>query len=425
MTSDVRPEPLAPADLDLRSFPSMLLDVQRLRDSDLAAGDPAHLGLALIAWAVSWHQLPAGSLPNNDAVLARLMGFGRDLKGWRGVREHALHGYVLCSDDRLYHPVVIEKATECYERNMARSRKAQKAAQARWEQSSSNAQASTKHHAQAVLVHSVSTPQADAQVVHKQPPSNANRTEQKVTEQKVTEQKVTEQKVTENRTTRSQPVLRASHEPKAEADSEKGNPWDSKPWTDVRVQIVTSLRNANMLFDPDLPPDPSAVIRAWCEDGLDPSLCKTLVQSVVTNAHSNGQKIGLPYIAKAVSSSHSKRTAGVGGATLAPIASERPKLVAREDAVCEGDKPMPDVTAHNMIDLWERGGPWAPPLGMRPDQFGCRVPMDILRARGYRDDAGRMSDRYLELRAEARAKRDLVRNSVQPIPKSTNGAQHP
>jgi hypothetical protein len=411
MTSDVRPEPLAPADLDLRSFPSMLLDVQRLRDSDLAAGDPAHLGLALIAWAVSWHQLPAGSLPNNDAVLARLMGFGRDLKGWRTVREHALHGYVLCSDDRLYHPVVIEKATECYERNMARSRKARKAAKARWEQSTSNAQASTKHDTRAVPKHNSSTTLAFVEDML----GDANRTEQKVTEQKVTE----------NRTTRSQPVLRASHEPKAEADSEKGNPWDSKPWTDVRVQIVTSLRNANMLFDPDLPPDPSAVIRAWCEDGLDPSLCKTLVQSVVTNAHSNGQKIGLPYIAKAVSSSHSKRTAGVGGATLAPIASERPKLVAREDAVCEGDKPMPDVTAHNMIDLWERGGPWAPPLGMRPDQHGCRVPMDILQARGYRDDAGRMSDRYLELRAEARAKRDLVRNSVQPIPKSTNGAQHP
>lgn len=411
MTSDVRPEPLAPADLDLRSFPSMLLDVQRLRDSDLAAGDPAHLGLALIAWAVSWHQLPAGSLPDDDAVLARLMGFGRDIKGWRKVREHSLHGYVLCSDGRLYHPVVVEKAIECHERNAARSRKAQKAAQARWEQCSSNAQASTKHDTRAVPKHRSSTTLAFVE----DSLSNANRTEQKVTEQKVTE----------NKTTRSQPVLRASPEPIAEAMSDKGNPWDSKPWTDVRVQIVTSLRNANMLFDPDLPPDPSAVIRAWCEDGLDPSLCKTLVQSVVTNAHSNGQKIGLPYIAKAVSSSHSKRTAGVGGATLAPIASERPKLVAREDAVCEGDKPMPDVTAHNMIDLWERGGPWAPPLGMRPDQFGCRVPMDILQARGYRDDAGRMSDRYLELRAEARSKRDLVRNSVQPIPKSTNGAQHP
>jgi hypothetical protein len=121
-----------------------------------------------------------------------------------------------------------------------------------------------------------------------------------------------------------------------------------------------------------------------------------------------------------------KRRGYVGSAgAISTVASTPGKLVAREDAVCEGDKPLPDVTAHNMIDLWECGGPWAPPLGMRPDQHGCRVPMDILQARGYRDDAGRMSDRYLELRAEARAKRDLVRNSVQPIPKSTNGAQHP
>jgi hypothetical protein len=106
-------EPLTPPDLDLRDFDWMPLDVARLRDSDLsvlASGEAFRA--AVLLWCASWHQVPAGSLPKEDRLLANLAGYGRDLKGWGTVRADAMRGFVLCSDDRYYHPVVCEKAIE-------------------------------------------------------------------------------------------------------------------------------------------------------------------------------------------------------------------------------------------------------------------------------------------------------------------------
>lgn len=107
MTSDTAP--LTPPDADLQDFPFMPLHVARLRDSDLAAeGHPEGCWYAVLLWAASWHQEPAGSLPDNEAVLARLCGLGRDLRTFRKRRDDALRGFVRCSDGRLYHPVVAE-----------------------------------------------------------------------------------------------------------------------------------------------------------------------------------------------------------------------------------------------------------------------------------------------------------------------------
>jgi hypothetical protein len=106
-------EPLTPPDLDLRGFTYMPLEVVRLRDSDLvvlASGD--EFRAAVLLWCAAWHQVPAASLPKDERMLANLAGFGRDLKGWRGVSEAALRGFVECSDGRLYHPVIAEKAIE-------------------------------------------------------------------------------------------------------------------------------------------------------------------------------------------------------------------------------------------------------------------------------------------------------------------------
>lgn len=94
----------------------MPLQVARLRDSDLAAeAHPEACWYAVLLWAASWHQLPAGSLPDNETVLARLCGLGRDLKTFRKHRRDALRGFVLCSDGRLYHPVVAEQVREAWE----------------------------------------------------------------------------------------------------------------------------------------------------------------------------------------------------------------------------------------------------------------------------------------------------------------------
>lgn len=105
--------PLVPADTDLRDFHFMPLDVVRLVDSDLtaiASGD--EFKAAILLWCKSWHQVPCSSLPNDDRMLAHLAGYGRDLKAWRRVKEVAVRGFILCSDGRLYHPVIAEKALE-------------------------------------------------------------------------------------------------------------------------------------------------------------------------------------------------------------------------------------------------------------------------------------------------------------------------
>lgn len=109
------PNPPIPTSVDLRGFPYMPLDVVRLRDSEIAVktkGD--EFRCAVLLWCAAWHQLPAASLPDDDCVLADLAGFGRVVKEWRKVRAGALRGFVKCSDGRLYHAVVVEKAIEAW-----------------------------------------------------------------------------------------------------------------------------------------------------------------------------------------------------------------------------------------------------------------------------------------------------------------------
>ncbi|WP_157215945.1 DUF1376 domain-containing protein [Flavisphingomonas formosensis] len=134
------PAPLTPADSDLRSFPFMPLQVARLRDSGMAAEiAPEACWYAVLLWAAAWHQLPAGSLPDNDAALMRLAGLGRDARTWRRHRDAALRGFLLCSDGRLYHPVIAEQvhaawAEKCAYRTRKEKRSAiaRKAAAVRW-----------------------------------------------------------------------------------------------------------------------------------------------------------------------------------------------------------------------------------------------------------------------------------------------------
>ncbi len=121
MTEPALPPPPVSAEVDLRNFPYLPLDVVRLRDSNLAAlstGDGFRA--AVLLWCASWHQSPAASLPNDDRLLARYAGYGRDVEAWKAVRDEALRGYQLCSDGRLYHPLLAEKANEAWASKQAR-----------------------------------------------------------------------------------------------------------------------------------------------------------------------------------------------------------------------------------------------------------------------------------------------------------------
>lgn len=94
----------------------MPLDVQRLLTSEtwvLGSGDERAAAITL--WLVSWHQVPAGSLPDNDRMLAHLA----QSKNWNRVKAHALRGWSLADDGRMYHAVVAEKVLEAWLEKLA------------------------------------------------------------------------------------------------------------------------------------------------------------------------------------------------------------------------------------------------------------------------------------------------------------------
>lgn len=110
------PPPPIDAEVDLTDFSFMPLDVRRLRDSKLAASaDGEAFRCSVLLWCAAWHQLPAGSLPDDNVELATLAGFGRMVAQWKKVRAGALYGWEKCSDGRLYHSVVVEKANESWQ----------------------------------------------------------------------------------------------------------------------------------------------------------------------------------------------------------------------------------------------------------------------------------------------------------------------
>lgn len=129
------PAPLVPPEVDLRDFTFMPLDVVRLRDSDLVAEtSPEACFAAVLLWCVAWHQVPAGSIPDSDQWQAKHAGYvarGKVDPAWMDVRVGALRNWVKCSDGRLYHPVVAEKALDAWAGKQAQRARTEKARMAK------------------------------------------------------------------------------------------------------------------------------------------------------------------------------------------------------------------------------------------------------------------------------------------------------
>jgi hypothetical protein len=118
---------MAPTDCDLRGMEWMPLFGARLFDSDFEArATDAEFRAAVHLWWACWQQVPAGSLPDDDAVLCKAAGLGRDLKTWKRLRSgNALHGFVKCADGRLYHSFQCQNASDAWARRVReRERKA-------------------------------------------------------------------------------------------------------------------------------------------------------------------------------------------------------------------------------------------------------------------------------------------------------------
>ena len=115
------PDPLTPPECDLDGFNWMPLWGEKLFGGSWyrAARKDARGGIAsLKLWWVAMTQHPAGSLPNDEEELCMLADFGEDMKAWNRHRTVAMHGFILCSDNRWYHPFVAEQAVEAYSRKL-------------------------------------------------------------------------------------------------------------------------------------------------------------------------------------------------------------------------------------------------------------------------------------------------------------------
>lgn len=114
------PEPLTPGEADLRDFRFMPLEIFRLRRSKawLACKRRPELAFYMLnLWTASWHERPAGSLEDDDDVLADLAMCSPEK--WPKVRDAVLRGWAKCQDGRLYHPVVAEKVVEAWSAKVA------------------------------------------------------------------------------------------------------------------------------------------------------------------------------------------------------------------------------------------------------------------------------------------------------------------
>lgn len=130
----ILPEPLVPPDVDLRDFPYMPVDIVRLFGSQFhAQSNDATWRAGVTLWMKSYHQVPASSLPDDDPSLIRLSELGRDTRAWRKIREGALYRWEKCSDGRLYHRVVAEKALEAWIEKLTQRKSSGAGNASRWQ----------------------------------------------------------------------------------------------------------------------------------------------------------------------------------------------------------------------------------------------------------------------------------------------------
>jgi hypothetical protein len=126
------PDPPVPHDCNLRSFPYIPIEVDRLRRSKawLLAKRSPEVGFYMMnLWLASWHEVPAASLEDDDDALADAAMC--EPRRWLKIRAQVLRGWIKCSDGRLYHGVVAEKACEAWSLKQAQKDRTEAARLAR------------------------------------------------------------------------------------------------------------------------------------------------------------------------------------------------------------------------------------------------------------------------------------------------------
>jgi hypothetical protein len=120
MTEEL-PAPLVPSHVDLRGYEFMPLYGDRLKKSEtwISASHEGKVAALNLWWHAYGHECPAGSLPDDDKLLADYAGYGSVIRAWRKIKDQALRGWKKCSDGRLYHAFMAEIVMKAWEIKLA------------------------------------------------------------------------------------------------------------------------------------------------------------------------------------------------------------------------------------------------------------------------------------------------------------------
>ena len=87
------------------------LDIEQVMQSDTwAVASPELRPWLLMIWTISWQQVPCGSLPDDDEIIAARIGM--KLAQFAKNKSILLRGWKLADDGRLYHPTITQRVLE-------------------------------------------------------------------------------------------------------------------------------------------------------------------------------------------------------------------------------------------------------------------------------------------------------------------------
>lgn len=91
------------------------LDMEQFRQSDTwaLASAPVKPWL-LMLWAVAWEQVPCGSLPSDDELIAARLGL--DLESFMTMKRVLMRGWWQAEDGRFYHDVMVSRVSAMLEK---------------------------------------------------------------------------------------------------------------------------------------------------------------------------------------------------------------------------------------------------------------------------------------------------------------------
>jgi len=106
------PDPAAPYPSDTRAKGWRFeLDHERIRQSDTwALAAPEIRPWLLMLWMTAWEQVPCGSLPDDDELIAVRIGMPLDM--FLASKDRLMRGWWRADDGRLYHRVLTERVLD-------------------------------------------------------------------------------------------------------------------------------------------------------------------------------------------------------------------------------------------------------------------------------------------------------------------------